>query len=566
MRFGLHNAIEYEGYQIFEANDGLEAVKECRSNMPDLILLDAIMPVVDGFSACAQIRNLPGGDRVPILIITGLEDEQSIEKAYAAGATDYIAKPVNHAVLRKRMERLLYILRAEKYVRHLAYNDSLTGLPNRVQFVEHLKVIIERAKKVGSIFAVLFLDLNRFKMINDTMGHDVGDFLLKIVSQRVKECIRSTDMVARLGGDEFTVILDDIRSIEMVSSTAKKICMSLSHPVHYMDQDIYITTSVGISLYPNDGMDIGALMKHADTAMYCAKEEGAQYKFYEDEMEMEISKRMSLESDLRRALEHEEFVVHYQPQVDLTSGEIIGVEALVRWQHPEKGLVPPNDFIPIAEETGFIEEIGAWVLQTSCRQLSAWLKQGFRPLRVAVNLSGRQLENDALIEKVSEILNETGLPASALELEITESMLMDSDKGVLPILEHLNKIGVMLAIDDFGTGYSSLGKLKRFPIDILKIDRSFVNDIATNPDDLAIITGIIALAKSLNLKVVAEGVEDAEQEQILKNLNCDIMQGFYFCKPIPASVFEQQFLRQKSHLISKSPNMLSMQRSRDTLN
>jgi len=563
MRFGIHNAIEYEGYQIQEADDGMEAVEACRERMPDLVLLDAVMPIVDGFSACAQIRSIPGGDKVPILIITGLEDEQSIDKAYAAGATDYIPKPVNHAVLRKRMERLLYISRAEKYVRHLAYNDSLTGLPNRVQFIEHLKATIERAKMSRSIFALLFLDLDRFKMINDTMGHDVGDYLLKVVSERIRECIRSTDMVARLGGDEFTIILDDLRSIDLVSKTAKKIYDSLSRPVNCMDQNIFITTSIGISLYPKDGLDIGAMMKHADTAMYCAKDGGMQFRFYEDEMEMEISKRLALESDLRRALENEEFVVYYQPQVNLGSGEIIGAEALVRWQHPEKGLVPPNDFIPIAEETGFIEEIGEWVLKTSCRQLMAWQNQGFRPLRVSVNLSGRQLENESIIEKIAVILNETGLPASALELEITESMLMDNDKSVLPILQHLNRIGVLLAIDDFGTGYSSLGKLKRFPIDILKIDRSFVSDIATNPEDLAIITGIIALAKSLNLKVVAEGVEDPEQEMILKELNCDIMQGFYYCKPIPASVFEQLFLRQKSSHMSDSTKVLSLQRPKD---
>ena len=560
MRFGIHNAIEYEGYQIAEADNGLEAVRVCRERMPDLILMDAIMPVVDGFSACAQIRNMPGGDKVPILIITGLEDEGSIDSAYTAGATDYIPKPVNHAVLRKRMERLLYVSRAEKYVRHLAYNDSLTGLPNRVQFVEHLKATIERARLSGSIFALLFLDLDRFKMINDTMGHDVGDFLLKVVSERIKECIRSTDMVARLGGDEFTVILDDLRSIDMVSNTARKIYASLSRPVNCMDQDIFITTSIGISLYPKDGTDISAMMKHADTAMYCAKDGGAQFRFYEDEMEMEISRRLAMEGDLRRALENDEFVVYYQPQVYLGSGEIIGAEALVRWQHPEKGLVSPNDFIHIAEETGFIEEIGEWVLRTSCSQLMTWQMQGFRPLRVSVNLSGRQLENESIIEKVAVILNETGLPASALELEITESMLMEPDKGVLPILEHLSKLGVLLAIDDFGTGYSSLGKLKHFPIDILKIDRSFVSDIATNPEDLAIITGIIALAKSLNLKVVAEGVEDAEQEAILRELNCDIMQGFYYCRPIPASIFEQQFLRQKSRNISQSSKVLPLQR------
>jgi EAL domain-containing protein (putative c-di-GMP-specific phosphodiesterase class I) len=283
-------------------------------------------------------------------------------------------------------------------------------------------------------------------------------------------------------------------------------------------------------------------------------------------MEMEISRRLALEGDLRRALEREEFVVYYQPQIDLASGEIVAIEALVRWQHPEKGLVPPNDFIPIAEETGFIEEIGEWVLKASCRQLRSWLNQGFRPLRVAVNLSGRQLENESLVEKVAEILNETDLPASALELEITESMLMDSDKGVLPILKQLNKIGVILAIDDFGTGYSSLGKLKRFPIDVLKIDRSFVNDIATNREDLAIITGIIALAKSLDLKVVAEGVEDAEQEQILKDLHCDIMQGFYFSKPIPAAVFEQQYLRQKPKLLNDAPNVMPLHRPKNNNN
>ena len=544
MRLALRKVLEEDGYRIEEAGNGMQALALCARHMPDLILMDAVMPEVDGFSACKRLRQQPGGGHIPLLIITALDDERSIERAFAAGATDYIPKPVHFAVLRQRVARLLRAGRAERHVRQLAYHDVLTGLPNRALFMERLGELLERARPEEHKLAVLFLDLDRFKLVNDTLGHDVGDLLLKAVAERIHRVVRAGDLVARLGGDEFTIILDRIRSPEVAAGVAEKICNVLSEPFVFMEQEMYVTTSIGISMYPVDGQDIGTLIKHADTAMFRAKEQRGHYRFYEDGMGVAIAKRLELESALRRALERNEFVIHYQPQADLMTGRIVGMEALVRWQHPERGLVPPAEFIPLAEETGLIVALGEWVLHNACLQLQSWLQQGFAPLVVAVNLSGRQLESQDLVEKVAMVLNKTGLPPHLLELEITESIIMQRAEDIIPMLHRLKEMGIKLAIDDFGTGYSSLSYLKRFPIDMLKIDRSFLQGIPTDPDDGAIITAIVALAKSLRLKVTAEGVELKEQKVFLQEQGCHMMQGYYLSKPLSAAVFEQQFLQQ----------------------
>jgi diguanylate cyclase (GGDEF)-like protein len=543
MRLGLRQVLEMDGYRVEEASNGLQALELCERHMPDLVLMDAMMPVLDGFAACARMRELPGGNHMPVLIITALDDERSIESAFTAGAIDYIPKPVHFAVLRQRIARLVQASRAEQHVRHLAYNDPLTGLPNRSMFMEQLGSLLNRVRRKGQMMAILFLDLDRFKMVNDTLGHDVGDLLLKAVAERINRCVRSGDLVARLGGDEFTIILDNISTHKVAASVAEKICHALAEPFTFIGQEMYVSTSIGISLCPQDGADIGSLMKHADTAMFKAKDRGGQYQFYETGMEAAVSKQLELQNDLRRALEREELSVHYQPQADLGSGKIIGMEALVRWQHPTNGYIPPNEFIPLAEETGLIHEVGKWVLRRACRQTQHWLEQGFGPLRVSVNLSGIQLERADCAEHVAAVLNETGLSPDHLELEITESTIMEHPEDVVSTLDDLKQMGITLAIDDFGTGYSSLSYLKRFPIDLLKIDASFVRDITTDPDDKALISGIIALAKSLRLQVIAEGVETHDQKTFLQEQGCDQMQGYYLSKPLPAQVFEEQILR-----------------------
>lgn len=539
MRVTMRAVLERDGYDIEECSNGSQALKRCEDEMPDLVLMDAMMPGIDGFTACKELRSLPGGKHVPVLVVTALDDESSIDRAFAAGANDFIPKPVNFAVLRQRISRLLDASQAEKHVRHLAYHDILTGLPNRRTFVENLQRLTEREQAEDELIAVMFLDLDRFKMVNDTLGHDAGDLLLKEVTYRIQDCVRSSDMVSRLGGDEFTIILDRMKSIEVVARIAQKICEGLAQPFQIEGQQIYITTSIGISLFPNDTTNVNALIKYADTAMFQAKEMHNTFEFYKQGMEAVVAKRMELETEMRIALEREEFTLHYQPQVDTESEEIVGMEALVRWIHPEKGMVSPADFIPLAEETGMIAPLGEWVLKQACTQLREWIDKGYPPLKLAVNISSRQFEDEMFVEKVESILQDTGVPSDSIELEITESAVMKNPESVIPVLEQLKTRGIHLAIDDFGTGHSSLNYLRRFPVDTLKIDRSFINEITEDKSDAVLVTGIIALAKSLHLRVVAEGVETKEQHQYLNDLDCDLLQGFFFFKPMPADVFEQ---------------------------
>ncbi len=543
MRFALRKVLEADGYRISEAGDGAQALAACQQEMPDLVLMDAVMPVMDGFTACTHIHELPDTVHPPVLIITALDEESSIERAFGAGATDYIPKPVHFALLRQRVLRLVVAGRAQKDVQQLAYQDSLTGLPNRAMFRKQFEQLISRPFTRGEMIALLLLDLDRFKLVNDTLGHDAGDTLLKAAAQRVSGCVREGDVVARLGGDEFTVIVEGMHSPEAVAVLAEKIRHALAEPFVLMKQEVYVSTSIGISLYPVDGTDVPTLIKRADTAMFRAKEQGEGYSFYEFGMELAVAKQLELERDLRRALERNELVVYYQPQADTMTGRIVAMEALVRWQHPVRGLVPPLDFIPIAEETGLIAPLGEWVLRQACMQLQAWRREGFDELSVAVNVSGRQLQEKNLVDKVSAVLEETGLPSSRIELEITESVIMKSAEAVTPVLQELKDKGIRVAIDDFGTGYSSLSYLKRFPIDTLKVDRSFVSDIGSDSDDAVITTAIIALAKSLRLTVVAEGVETSEQQAFLQAQGCDLMQGYYLSKPLPAPEFEEKVLR-----------------------
>lgn len=543
-RFAFRNVLEEEGYNVIEAEDGASALEIFRYRAPDLVLMDAKMPIVDGFSACEYIRAQDSEtDQIPVLIITALDDEKSIERAFSVGATDYIPKPVNFSVLRKRIAHLMQATRAEQHMRYLAHNDLLTGLPNRSRFTDYLSEMMKTGREAGAVLALMFIDVDRFKLINDTLGHDTGDMLLKVVAERIRGRVRDDDMVARLGGDEYTVLLNNVKSRAALEGIAAKICDAFSKPIVFMDQEIFITISIGISQFPGDAMDIATLMKHADTAMFYAKKYRDSYRFYEEGMEAAVTEKLEMENDLRRALEREEFVLHYQPQQALENGKIIGMEALVRWEHPERGMVPPMEFIPLAEETGLIAEIGDYVLRESCRQLRAWLDAGYGPLRIAVNLSGRQLDRKTLAEDVADILHEHDLPPACLELEITESVIMEHADDVTLIFHKFKDMNIMLAVDDFGTGYSSLSHLKNFPIDTLKIDRSFLRDIPEDSENVAIISGIIAMAQGLGLHVVAEGVETRQQQDFLRDHGCDYIQGFYLGKPVAAEEFERQFLR-----------------------
>lgn len=423
---------------------------------------------------------------------------------------------------------------AEARINHLAFYDALTGLPNRALCQDRLQQAISAAARHGGELAAIFIDLDMFKQINDSLGHAAGDRLLQETARRLQACMRGSDTVARLGSDEFVVIMDGAME-GGINMLAQRLLGALREPFTIDGRVLHITGSLGMALYPRDGGNAHALLCNADVAMSRAKEQGRDNaRFYTEEMNRKAQERFALEEDLRRALAQDEFVLHYQPRVDLHSGEITGLEALARWQHPEKGLVAPDIFIPVAEETGLILPLGEWVLREACTQAKAWEKAMGKPVSVAVNLSARQFRQVNLIERVFAILNETGLSPACLELEITESMVMNQAEEVVATLTRLHGLGVRLAIDDFGTGYSSLNYLKRFPVHVLKIDKSFVDGVPSDPGDTTIVTTIISMAHDMKLKVVAEGVESEAQLAFLRARGCDEMQGYFFSRPLPA--------------------------------
>jgi diguanylate cyclase (GGDEF)-like protein len=421
---------------------------------------------------------------------------------------------------------------------HLVHHDTLTNLPNRLLLLDRLSRMILKAKRNRSYVAVLFLDLDRFKKINETLGHDIGDQLLQAVAERLQNCVRKSDTVARLGGDEFAVLLDDLHDVKFVVMIGRKILQVISKPIIIQDYELYITGSIGISLFPDDSEDVDDLLRCADTALYRAKDAGKNnYQYYTTDMNARAFEFLLLESGLRKALDNNEFVLYYQPLFNLKTSRLIGMEALLRWQHPEKGMIAPGDFIPLAEETGLIEPIGEWVLRTACTQNKQWQDEGYSQVKVLVNMSARQFCKKNITELIGDILLETGLSPDYLGIEITESVIMQNVKSTITKLKQMRKMGISLSLDDFGTGYSSLSYLKLFPVDNLKIDRSFVFNITSDPTDAAIAASVILLAHSMNIEVVAEGVETEEQLEVLRRQGCDHVQGFLFSQPLAAEDF-----------------------------
>jgi len=663
------------GFEVTEAENGQEALQAFDRTGPAIVVTDVMMPVMDGFETCAALRERKSGAQTPVLMMTGLDDHESIDRAFQVGATDFITKPVNYPLLGHRVRYLLRaseamarvaaserrlataqriarlghwewrarsesldaceevcrivgvphrseglpiasllervhegdrprvddwlsevlqwgnppsithriygadggirhvrqqveavwdeadglaglygtlqditeLREAEERIRQLAFVDGLTGLPNRALFKDRLANAVRRARRYGHQLAVLFLDLDNFKRINDTLGHGVGDLLLKATAERLVRSVRDSDSVARqdpeadventarLGGDEFTALLPNMRRSEDAATVAERIRAALAEPLTLAGHEVLVTPSIGIAIYPDDGEDPESLIKNADAAMYHAKRQGRnQYRFYDATLNESALQRLHLEAQLRRAIERGELRLHYQPQLDIATGRTCGVEALVRWESPELGTVPPMEFIPLAEESGLIIAIGEWVLREACAPARAWQESGLELSRVAVNISVLQFVQPGFVELVSTILREAGLDAACLELEVTESLLTKDPEGAVRTLNDLKALGVQLAIDDFGTGYSSLSRLKQFPIDRLKIDRSFVQDVPRSHDDVAIAMAVIAMAESMGLKVVAEGVENAEQFEFLKAKHCHEIQGYYLSRPLPA--------------------------------
>lgn len=519
-----------------------EAFARIREGHHDIYLVDYRLGERTGLELVREAVDF--GCQAPFIVLTGEGTRELDLQAMRCGAADYLVKgeitaPLLDRAIRYSIERH----RAERRLSDLARTDQLTGLANRYYLHDFLQRALARADRNQSLVVVLLLDLDRFKIINDTHGHDAGDTLLKRVAERLEACVRRSDLVARLGGDEFLVVAEGVDDLDSIASSAKRILEAVKQPIRLAQAEVHTSTSIGIAVYPTDASSIDELMASADAAMYQAKEHGPDgFHFYTMEMRIRAAERLELESGIRAALERGEFRVNYQPQIDLRTGQIAGFEALVRWQHPSRGLVPPSEFIPLAEESSLIVPLGAWVLHSVCAQMASWRASGLMAVPVAVNFSARQFQSGDLLDLVGSALAEHGLDPSALEIEITESDILKSPDRVRGLLKELAEIGVQVALDDFGTGFSSLNHLRTFPGASIKIDRSFISNICTHPSDAAIVRTLIPMAHSLRLRVIAEGVETREQVAVLRAFDCDRIQGYVASKPLaPGAVDERLF-------------------------
>jgi diguanylate cyclase (GGDEF)-like protein/PAS domain S-box-containing protein len=660
-RMLVTEALEPEGFSVQEAESGVEGLETFGRLKPDIVLLDVSMPGMDGFECCRRLRRLPGGERVPVVVLTGNDDDESIASAFEAGATDFVSKPMRWKLLAYRVRYLLrssavledlarsqaslafaqqlaqmgnweydsdvahgrwspelyqilglnldkaptyasllqcvpeeersvlaglftqlreegtrYALEhrivhrdgsvrfvfqqaeairvegtivslrgtlqditerkaREAQIEFLANHDTLTELPNRNLLTERIGQAVAMAQRDGQHIVVMLLDLDRFKFINDNFGHHIGDGVLTEVAARLRKIVRECDTVARLGGDEFVLMLPSVANPHGAEVVARKVLDALILPMMVEGHELHLSASIGISIFPEDGVNSEILLKTADAALYVAKDRGKNcFQLYTSQMGVQVDEQAELVNALNQAVARNELEIHYQPKVDLKSGTVTGVEALLRWRRPGIGLISPDVFIPLAELTGLIVPIGEWVLRKACLQTKAWHDIGHTNLTVAVNVSARQFRLNNMQKLVRSALAESGLDASFLELELTESVLMHDKEAAVKALLQLKEIGVILTLDDFGTGYSSLSYLKEFPIDVIKIDKSFINDVTSSADGASLTRSIISMAQSLHLTTIAEGVETEEQLNFLNTNNCDTMQGYYFSRPLPA--------------------------------
>jgi diguanylate cyclase (GGDEF)-like protein len=542
IRLMIRHVLESEEFDIVEAADGIEAIKAVEKHHPALVLLDAVMPGIDGFTTCKQIKD-KGHTDIPVMMITGLDDDASVERAYDVGAIDFITKPIKWAVLKHRVKSVVATVVAERKVELLAYRDTLTNLPNRLLFADRLEHSIDRAARHRESMALLLVDMDDFKLVNDSFGHDAGDKLIKAVGDLLSRSLRRADTVARLGGDEFAVIVEGIDGVEDAISIADNLSTILEHNVRLEDQETFTGASIGIAIYPDDGDDSRTLLKNADTALFRAKEKGRHcFQFYKPEMSVNAMERLELENSMRKALDEDQFVVHYQPTIDIHKNEIVGVEALLRWEHPDKGIIKPNDFVPLAEDCGLIVPIGEKLIRTAARQVKVWKDEGFENQNVSINIAPRQFRDMDIVALFKEVIHENDLDGSYFTVEVVEAALLDSESEIESVLKTLSGMGITIALDDFGTGFASLAYLKDFPVDIVKIDRMFVEGTPDSRENTAIVEAIAGVTRGLRLRLLAEGIENERQLQMLKGLGCQLGQGYYWSKALPADQYEQFYL------------------------
>ncbi len=563
-RLLVGTALEMAGFRVIAAADGASALGQFREQPADCVVLDVVMPGMNGFDVCSALRALPESRHVPILMQTSLDDMESVNRAYNAGATDFSSKGINPMLLAQRVKFLVrakqtqdQLRESEARVRYLAYYDPLTALPNRQRLLQILEQQVEWALPRQRGLAVLMLDVDNFSRINDTQGQAVGDVLLKEVAHRLQNCLRDsqrsvdraddsaekidiTDWVARTGGDEFALALPGISTAEAAQAVAQRVQLALARPFVFAQAEIPLSATMGISLFPGDAATAGALIKNADAAMHHGKKTGhGGLEFFNKSISTRAARHLSMEADLRKAVERGEFTLNYQPRLALKDLRVEAVEALLRWRHPQRGFVAPDEFIPLAEQTGLIVEIGDWVLREACAQARRWRDAGGPGWQVAVNVSGVQFRDGSLVSRVAHAVDAAGIDSRMIELEFTEGALIEYSAAVNKAVKSLKELGVATALDDFGTGYSSLSYLRHFPIDTLKIDRVFVRDIASkNGGNAPLVDAIIAMAKSLGLATVAEGVETEAQWQYLKTRDANQVQGFLFCRPLALEALE----------------------------